>query len=99
MEDIKSGKAELTGERGAIMTQVEKVVDEALSDLKFMRGGLTLISSETEDPGDYLGLCGRLQAMVEIVEKGCKTLDDVITSLYKIAPKGGCNLSEAGDVL
>jgi hypothetical protein len=78
------------------MTQIENSVDEALGDLKTMRGALLVVeTSNEEDAGDYFGLCGQKEAIIDIVKKQYETLDRVIESLEKVAPKDGVGGREA----
>lgn len=72
------------------MTEIESKVDEALGDLKGMRGALLVVAtSNEEDAGDYFGLWGQKDAILGIVKKQRETLDKVIESLEEVAPEDG----------
>jgi len=71
------------------MTGIEQQdLDEALTDLKVIRGALLVVSlADTENAGDYFGLSGQMHTMAKIVKEELTNLDNTIKLLQEFAPK------------
>jgi hypothetical protein len=83
----------MTNRQGAVrggdnMPEPEITIDNTVTDLKVMRGGLFAAVNIASDMGmDNEGVHGQLMAMRNVVEVEMKALDQIIDDLEAALPK------------